>query len=298
MPALLQTLEGELAGIAFLCENGQRRLLMEPDRIPPETGLRFPDSVITVPNEVLLSFAAGPRLPRRFTANDRMHPPTNITSALMRELAISHLRGHGVEVGALAAPAPVPYGCKVNYADVLSYEEIKERFRGEPQHDLVSPSLRTTFESLEGVGDNSQDFIIASHVIEHTQDPIGAIARSYAALRHGGSLVLIVPDKRRTFDRDRDLTTLEHLIEDYRAPSRERDIPHFVEFSEKAGFGNDWRKLWEQQHPIHYHVWIYQTFMELIAWIKNNAAPFSSIWSHQTLPHETEDFEFYVVLTK
>lgn len=68
----------------------------------------------------------------------------------------------------------------------------------------------------------------------------------------------------RTFDRDRDRTTLAHLIEDFSEPSRERDKAHFQEFYSKAPgfiasperFEQTWKSNWEAAFPIHYHTWL------------------------------------------
>lgn len=57
----------------------------------------------------------------------------------------------------------------------------------------------------------SQDFVFASHVIEHFPDPIRAlkewnrVARDY--------IVLVVPHRDRTFDRERRLTPLWEIFE-------------------------------------------------------------------------------------
>lgn len=42
-------------------------------------------------------------------------------------------------------------------------------------------------------GDESQDYVFASHVLEHIYDPCGAIKEWMRVLRTGGHLVIIVP---------------------------------------------------------------------------------------------------------
>ena len=85
-------------------------------------------------------------------------------------------------------------------------------------------------ERLETFAEESVDFIVANHFMEHTQDPIRTIETHLSKLRPGGILFYAVPDKRYTFDFRRPRTTLEHLIADYeRGPEASR-WEHFLEW--------------------------------------------------------------------
>ena len=86
-------------------------------------------------------------------------------------------------------------------------------------------------ERLETIGDLTQDFVIANHFIEHSQNPIGAIENMLRVLKHGGILYLAVPDKRYTFDIDRPVTTIEHLLQDYEQGPQWSKRQHFEEWS-------------------------------------------------------------------
>ena len=55
------------------------------------------------------------------------------------------------------------------------------------------------------------DYVVASHVIEHVPDLIGWLHEMRALLRDGGSLILVVPDKRFTFDVNRRTSALEEI---------------------------------------------------------------------------------------
>ncbi|KAI1703844.1 methyltransferase domain-containing protein [Ditylenchus destructor] len=57
--------------------------------------------------------------------------------------------------------------------------------------------------------DESQDFVISSHVIEHFYDPIRTIEEWLKVVRPGGYVYIIAPHKERTFDKDKKRTTLE-----------------------------------------------------------------------------------------
>ena len=232
--------------------------------------------------------------------------PENAVVGVMeaREIAASQLSGAGLEIGAYASPFPVPLECVVQYGDMYSYDElIANAYSGQLRHDIVMPSIRTDLDTLRGVEDSSLDFLVACHVIEHTRDPIGVIKRAYSKLRDGGSLVLVIPDKGRTFDRPRELTDLEHLIQDFESPSRERDQMHFREFYSKAEnfavapekFDETWRTKWEEDFPIHFHTWTYESFRAMSEWTVKHAAPFKRIWSH---PSVADGIEFYFTFVR
>lgn len=69
--------------------------------------------------------------------------------------------------------------------------------------------------ALTFIDDKSLDFVISSHCIEHLANPIGALLEWKRILSDNGLLILVIPDKERTFDHKRPVTTISHLIDDY-----------------------------------------------------------------------------------
>jgi SAM-dependent methyltransferase len=268
-------------------------------------GYTWPDDIQIVTDERLLKLLPGRPAPHFWSFADWQNPPINCSSMQMREIAASRLSGKGIEVGAAASPFPVPLHCSVEYADICSPAAIKDKlYPGQNLHTLVEPTWITDLEKLEGIEDNSLDFIVACHVIEHVRNVLLALENAYNKLHVGGSLVLVVPDKDRTFDKQRELTTLEHLILDYQNPSSERDKEHYVEFY-KLAFTTEPEKLYEkvdksfhEKGDIHYHTFTYDSFALIIDYVCKNISPWSSVWSQPTLSNPTEDIEFYFVLTK
>ena len=86
-------------------------------------------------------------------------------------------------------------------------------------------------ESLDSFADGSQDFVVANHFIEHTQDPIGALGATSAcsARRHP---LCGDPRQARTFDAKRPVTTIEHLERDHREGPAWSRAGHFLEWAE------------------------------------------------------------------
>lgn len=83
--------------------------------------------------------------------------------------------------------------------------------------------------NLQGIGDGQYDFICASDVLEHIANPFKALLEWIRILRARGLLLIIVPFKNVTFDRKRNITSLEHLILDYRQQTTEDDKTHVDE---------------------------------------------------------------------
>ena len=82
---------------------------------------------------------------------------------------------------------------------------------------------------LEDIPNDSYDAVLASHVLEHIADPLGALAEWARVVRPGGHVLLIVPHRDGTFDHRRPVTPLEHLREDAERKTGEDDLTHIEE---------------------------------------------------------------------
>jgi SAM-dependent methyltransferase len=90
--------------------------------------------------------------------------------------------------------------------------------------------------------EDSYDFVLASHVIEHIPDPIAALKEWARVARR--YIVLVVPHRDRTFDRDRELTPLSELVERHESGFTSEEDRHwsvwtcetFLEMCEHIGF--------------------------------------------------------------
>lgn len=83
------------------------------------------------------------------------------------------------------------------------------------------------------------DFVLSSHVLEHTANPILALSEWMRLLKEQGTLVLLLPHKDRTFDHRRPVTTLEHLVADFEAGVMEDDRTHLPEILALHDLGRD-----------------------------------------------------------
>ena len=184
-------------------------------------------------------------------------------------LSLRFLRGQGLEIGALHRPTPTAQGTTTRYFDYLSTEENEKRCSEmiELGYSLVKVDYIGNAETLETIADDSLDFIIANHVLEHCQDVIGTLKNFLRKLRKEGALLISLPDKRYTYDFKRPITPFEHLIQDHVQGTAQSLYPHYVEAYQSGAFKGvgmaifEGRLLSEEEllrdpHvDMHFHVW-------------------------------------------
>lgn len=86
--------------------------------------------------------------------------------------------------------------------------------------------------NMDCLGDASYDFVMSSGNLEHIANPIKALKESVRVCRTGGVVVVLVPNKRYTFDHRRKYTSFEHMLEDYENNTPETDLTHLPEILE------------------------------------------------------------------
>ena len=68
---------------------------------------------------------------------------------------------------------------------------------------------------IEAVNGSKFDYVVASHVIEHTPNLLKFLTDIYEILEPDGQCLLIIPDKRFTFDHNRPVTTFGVILENF-----------------------------------------------------------------------------------
>jgi predicted SAM-dependent methyltransferase len=185
-------------------------------------------------------------------------------------IAERYLHGDGIEIGALHNPLPVPSSARVRYVDRMPVPALERQYPELRNETLVEVDIIDDGERLTRLPDASEDFVIANHLLEHCQDPLAALQSMFRVLRPGGVLYLAVPDRRFTFDADRPVTSLEHVLEDHRlGPERSRR-QHFEEWVrlvdnvEEPEVEHRATSLLEADYSIHFHVWEQSDVLDLL----------------------------------
>jgi SAM-dependent methyltransferase len=192
------------------------------------------------PTRVVLRFkgAAGEWVGHRSLLAGRIlwklgHRRSNFVLSYLSEL-------NGIEIGGSAHNDYALDAINVDRYGELDTVYRREEWRLTGRHrevDVVAPGDRLPFE------DDAVEFVFASHVLEHFPDPIRAlkewlrVARTY--------VVVVIPHRDRTFDRDREVTPVEELLrrheEDLDDPSDLHwsvwTLESFLGLCDRLGFG-------------------------------------------------------------
>jgi glycosyltransferase involved in cell wall biosynthesis/SAM-dependent methyltransferase len=129
-------------------------------------------------------------------------------------------RGAGLEIGPSHNPiAPKREGYNVEIIDVLDRDHLIARYKDEQVNlenieevDFVWSGEK--FQELIGKPKH-YDYIIASHVIEHSPNLIGFLNDCDAVLKDDGVISLVVPDKRYHFDHFRPISGISKIIDSH-----------------------------------------------------------------------------------
>jgi SAM-dependent methyltransferase len=162
----------------------------------------------------------------------------------------------------------------VEYVDVLSNEMLESRY-GLPASHLVPLAHVIDGNNLSVYRDGELDFLIANHVLEHFDDPVGGLIEWLRILKPGGRLFITLPNHRSNcYDWQRIPARAEHLELDYSDPSGRpaRNLKHYEDFAQAInqwpdGDPNIHRQAmeWtEANDRHHYHVYDEQTVVDVL----------------------------------
>ena len=217
----------------------------------------------------------------------------------------THLRGCGLDLG----PGHVPASATVTYVDRWVPDQNRGLFPELSEAEFPPTDVVANFDTdrLDPIPTESQDFVICSHVLEHLAEPIGFIDEIHRVLRFGGNALILLPDRRRTFDRNQDPTSLAHLAAEHKAGVTVVDDEHVRTFIEKAGDeaqllepadGQDLAAFYEmhRNRSIHVHYWAEDEFLPVLLYgMKRLAQRWTLI---DRLHCESDSIEFGFVLQR
>jgi ubiquinone/menaquinone biosynthesis C-methylase UbiE len=142
------------------------------------------------------------------------------------------LSGEGLEIGAFHQPAPLPQSCTVKYCDAVSKEQAAVFFPEVDPSNFVNVDyiIDLDKQALSLFPDNSANFVVMNHVVEHLANPIKIVGELFRIVKKGGKVVISCPDKDFTSDKNRNLTPYSHLIEEYNDNVTEVTDDHYLDY--------------------------------------------------------------------
>ena len=127
--------------------------------------------------------------------------------------------GYGLEIGPSYSPiVPKSSGARIETIDHTDQAGLVQKYLNAPNVDVsrIEPvDYVSDGRSMADIIGRSRcyDFIVASHVIEHTPNMLGFLNDCASLLKENGRLVLAVPDKRYCFDTFRPTTSTGDVLQ-------------------------------------------------------------------------------------
>ena len=199
---------------------------------------------------------------KRFASAFKAGGVAGVMSAVARRIRMPHARsrdkcrelvknGTGLEIGGpssifawggLLPVYPVAQRIdNINFASRTIWEDGTKAGDAFQFHAGKAPGQRSIGEGtdLREIPSGKYDFVLSSHMLEHTANPLRALTEWKRVLRPDGTLVLVIPARDGAFDHRRPITTMAHLAADFAANRGEDDLTHLAEVLELHDLAKD-----------------------------------------------------------
>lgn len=194
------------------------------------------------------------------------------------QLSEKYARGSGLEIGAYHNPFPFSKSrASMTYVDKRSYDDLIKMRNEDPNLsnflNVAPVDIVDCGETLGLIADNTYDFVVSSHQLEHCFCPITALLNQMRVIKPGGVGIFILPNHNNPIDKNRQITTIGHLVDHYvKAPECPDRYDHFIEYLSIVDGLKD-LELSKRAHEcidnhsdIHFHVFDQTLIVDMIQW--------------------------------
>jgi Methyltransferase domain len=145
-------------------------------------------------------------------------------------LRFINLAGKGLEIGPLGYPTVSKSEADISYLDLKKRDQLVAESSPNDEIDYIPETdyLVASNNYRQYVADTF-DYIIANHVLEHIPDLIHWLVTVSAMLNPNGVLFIALPDKKYTFDKNRQTTRLSHILSDYYTEAQTISLEHVLD---------------------------------------------------------------------
>lgn len=214
--------------------------------------------------------------------------------------AFELLHGLGIEIGALDKPFDLD--ATTLRLDYRSRGELEKQYKNDASVGKIADvHLIGRGDQLGFVASSAFDFICHSHVFEHLCNPGRGLEEWLRVLKPGGRVYMIVPDMRHCFDKERALTSIRHLLDDYHRNestiAREHYADYIVNTNGVEGVNRPDTsdeyidRCFKAQGSLHVHTFTDQSLLEFLEAMR-------AILPFDIVHHEAQGLNLHVALQK
>lgn len=177
---------------------------------------------------------------------------------------LSYFSGSGLEIGGSSEVFgrrglfPIYETCSsldnVNFSHRTAWEGIVREGKTFRFHAGKEPGEQFVMDgaALGSMTTRTYDFVVSSHMLEHSANPLAVLLGWKRVLKLNGRLLLVLPHRDGTFDHRRPVTSLDHLVQDFNNQVGEDDQTHLPEILRL----HDLRRDPAQPSKDHFERWI------------------------------------------
>ena len=158
----------------------------------------------------------------------------------------------------------------------------------------IGHNFITEGSELACLKESSYDFVLSSHNLEHMANPLKALYNWKRVLSSEGFMLLVLPDKNRTFDYRRPVTSLDHLCDDYTRGTGEDDTSHIEEFVTLWDYkkypiakgADEHRQRYKDNYItrlVHHHVFNLENAVELVEYCGFRVLSSERLWPNNLI---------------
>lgn len=179
------------------------------------------------------------------------------------KIANTYLNGIGIEIGAGSKPF-------FRRKETIYFDKYISS--NSPRNSKIADATKLPVKT------GNFNYLISAHCLEHCPNTLEVLEEWNRVLKIGGIFILILPHGQRTFDKGRELNTLDHHIDDYKKRISYENETHVEDFKNvtlnnctdkwvhdaKNSDGDINNKWLINNGLVHYHVWTQNEMIDII----------------------------------
>lgn len=152
-------------------------------------------------------------------------------------------KNYGVEIGGPSnSTGKLIYQNCLNMDNVIfNYDTIWSKHTSEYKfyNEKIGKVIINDAVDISNIMGNTYDFCFSSHSLEHIANPLKAIKEWLRIVKPNGHIIIVVPEKSKTFDHRRDYTEFSTILDQYIRDVGEDDLSTLPEILSKHDLSMD-----------------------------------------------------------